>query len=162
MVNFSSAVWAVGPIIQLGNSPRGGGKQPWRYKCWLLRCRTRNWGLRDGSQDCPQSLCPTGARAPCQRVGDDPCGGTQEAACTNHRALGILLLPWINMARDKLRECTFPELYRKHGLTDPLFILCILGQCGAGVLQISELFCWVFNGEKYFYGQGKESLVRPL
>lgn len=60
MVNLSRAVWAVGPITKLRNSPRGGEKQNWRYKCWLLLCRRWNWGVRAGSQDCPQTCVPQG------------------------------------------------------------------------------------------------------
>lgn len=66
------------------------------------------------------------------------------------------------MARDRLCEHTCLEVDGKHGLTGPVSILCILGQCGGVVLQVSETICKKFNGEKHFYQQGKESLVRAL
>lgn len=119
MVNFSRAVWAVEPITKLGNSPRGGRKQHWKYKCWLLHCGRWNWGVRGGRQDCPQSLCPTGDRTLCAPSARGweiiPVVG-HKAQFTDHWALGILLLLWISMARDKL--C---ELDGKQELTGPLF-----------------------------------------
>lgn len=111
-----------------------------------MKLRGQGWqpGLSPG-------LCPTGDRGweIITAVGHK----RQHAPTTEHLEF------WI---RDKACECTCPELAGKHELTGPLFILCILGRCGAVVLQISEIFCWVFSGKKYFCWQGKEFSVRTL
>lgn len=125
MVNFSRAVWAVGPITKLGNSPRGGRKQHWKYKCWLLHCGRWNWGVRGGRQDCPQSLCPTGDRTLCSPSARGweiiPVVGDKGQHWPTSEHLEFCCSSGISMARDKLCEHTCHELDGKLELTGPLF-----------------------------------------
>lgn len=124
MVNFSSAVW-----VSMTSHLNGKLFQR-RSEAALNVEELRRWNkeVRDSSQHCHQSLCPTWAGAPqapsstraWRSVSPLGCGRSAPCKCMKHLASCILLLLCIQVTKHHLPACPLQELDRKHKLTDPL------------------------------------------